>query len=520
MRITRLRRSRSRPPASSWPAAPARPATRPTTPPRTPPPSRPTSSSRPARRWPSSTRPGAITIGTKFDQPGFGLLNPRRRARGLRRRDRQDHRGEARHRRRRHQVDRDGVGQPRAVHPERPGRHRRRHLHDQRHPQAARRLRRPVLRGRPGHHGREGQPGDIEGPDDLAGKNVCSVEGSTPAQNIRDNYPEATLTLFDVYSKCADALRNGQVDAVTTDNVILTGLVAGSAGRLRAGRQPVHRGALRHRPASWATRTSATSSTTSSRSPSRTAPGPTPGTAPPARSPARGPRAAAGRPLLIAATPPGGSPGPAARRPPTIREGARCSSSSTTSPLLRDAFLTTLRLRRSPGCCALVLGTLLAAMRVSPVPPLRGLGDLLRRDLPQHPADGGLLLPRLRPAADRLQCSTFVPRRRRCAVGLYTAAFVCEAIRSGINAVAAGPGRGRPRDRADLRPDAAPGRAAAGVPHRRAAAGQRLHRDGEEHLDRGRLLGHRAELAARRGWSTPTPATCCWSSSASSSATC
>ncbi len=74
----------------------------------------------------------------------------------------------------------------------------------------------------------KGNPEKIEGPDDLAGKNVCSVEGSTPAQNIRDNYPQATLTLFDVYSKCADALTNGQVDAVTTDNVILTGLVAGS----------------------------------------------------------------------------------------------------------------------------------------------------------------------------------------------------------------------------------------------------------------------------------------------------
>jgi glutamate transport system substrate-binding protein len=73
-----------------------------------------------------------------------------------------------------------------------------------------------------------GNPLAIEGPDDLAGKNVCSVEGSTPAQNIRDNYPEAQLTLFDVYSKCADALTNGQVDAVTTDNVILTGLVAGN----------------------------------------------------------------------------------------------------------------------------------------------------------------------------------------------------------------------------------------------------------------------------------------------------
>jgi glutamate transport system substrate-binding protein len=76
----------------------------------------------------------------------------------------------------------------------------------------------------------KGNPEKIEGPDDLAGKTVCSVEGSTPAQNIRDNYPEAQLTTYDVYSKCADDLKNGNVQAVTTDNVILTGLVAGSNG--------------------------------------------------------------------------------------------------------------------------------------------------------------------------------------------------------------------------------------------------------------------------------------------------
>jgi len=71
----------------------------------------------------------------------------------------------------------------------------------------------------------KGNPLGITGPDDLAGKNVCSVEGSTPAENIRTNYPEAQLTLFDVYSKCAEALKNGQVDAVTTDNVILLGII-------------------------------------------------------------------------------------------------------------------------------------------------------------------------------------------------------------------------------------------------------------------------------------------------------
>jgi glutamate transport system substrate-binding protein len=65
----------------------------------------------------------------------------------------------------------------------------------------------------------------ITGPESLAGKRVCSVEGSTPADNLRTKYPQAKLVLFDVYSKCADALKNGQVDAVSTDNVILLGLI-------------------------------------------------------------------------------------------------------------------------------------------------------------------------------------------------------------------------------------------------------------------------------------------------------
>jgi len=74
----------------------------------------------------------------------------------------------------------------------------------------------------------------ITGPDSLRDgtKKVCSVTGSTPAKNIGSYLKDQTsqLVLFDVYSKCADALKNNQVDAVTTDNVILTGLVASSPG--------------------------------------------------------------------------------------------------------------------------------------------------------------------------------------------------------------------------------------------------------------------------------------------------
>lgn len=74
---------------------------------------------------------------------------------------------------------------------------------------------------------------DITGPDDLAGKTVCSVEGSTPAENIRTNYPDATLDLTDAYSNCLEPLRQGDVDALTTDNVILAGFVDQNPGEFK-----------------------------------------------------------------------------------------------------------------------------------------------------------------------------------------------------------------------------------------------------------------------------------------------
>ena len=73
----------------------------------------------------------------------------------------------------------------------------------------------------------------IGGVDDLAGKTVCSVQGSTSVENIRTMAPEATVVEYDVYSKCADDLGNGRVDAVSTDNVILVGLVDQSNGAFK-----------------------------------------------------------------------------------------------------------------------------------------------------------------------------------------------------------------------------------------------------------------------------------------------
>lgn len=74
-------------------------------------------------------------------------------------------------------------------------------------------------------------PEDIkENPD----AKVCSVTGSTPAVNIEEYLASPDqLVLFDVYDKCADALENGQVDVVTTDNVILLGFVGESDGAFK-----------------------------------------------------------------------------------------------------------------------------------------------------------------------------------------------------------------------------------------------------------------------------------------------
>lgn len=77
-----------------------------------------------------------------------------------------------------------------------------------------------------------GNPKGITGIDDLNTGDIatCTVEGSTSLDNLNEMAPDANVTTFDAYSKCADAMGQGRVDAVTTDNVILLGLAAESDG--------------------------------------------------------------------------------------------------------------------------------------------------------------------------------------------------------------------------------------------------------------------------------------------------
>jgi glutamate transport system permease protein len=98
--------------------------------------------------------------------------------------------------------------------------------------------------------------------------------------------------------------------------------------------------------------------------------------------------------------------------------------------------------RTSLGIClvamvgSLLLGTVIAACRVSPVPPLRGLGTFWVTTFRNTPLSVVLFF-----------CAFGLPElginRSFYFFGvlgliLYTSAFVCEAIRSGINSVSAG----------------------------------------------------------------------------------
>lgn len=54
-----------------------------------------------------------------------------------------------------------------------------------------------------------------------AGKSVCTAKGSTSELNLPALQPKVKMVLQDGYAQCAQLLRNAQVDAVSTDDVIL-----------------------------------------------------------------------------------------------------------------------------------------------------------------------------------------------------------------------------------------------------------------------------------------------------------
>jgi glutamate transport system permease protein len=104
--------------------------------------------------------------------------------------------------------------------------------------------------------------------------------------------------------------------------------------------------------------------------------------------------------------------------------------------LFVDALLTTLEICLYGAVGSLVLGTLIAAFRVSPIPPLRAVGSAWVTVFRNTPLTIVLFfcafgLPELGVNAPFFWFGV-------AGLVLYTSAFVCEAVRSGINSVSPG----------------------------------------------------------------------------------
>ncbi|MEV4376411.1 amino acid ABC transporter permease [Streptosporangium sp. NPDC049644] len=112
-------------------------------------------------------------------------------------------------------------------------------------------------------------------------------------------------------------------------------------------------------------------------------------------------------------------------------------------PIIRDAFWLTIRLTLASGLVALVLGTILAGMRVSPLPVLRGIATAYVNILRNTPLTlvivfCGLGLGLVLDVSFSESLSTNYLWLSIIGLSAYTAAFVCEAIRAGINTVPVG----------------------------------------------------------------------------------
>ncbi len=111
-------------------------------------------------------------------------------------------------------------------------------------------------------------------------------------------------------------------------------------------------------------------------------------------------------------------------------------------PRFVAGFFGTLRLCLFAALGALVIGTLLGAFRVSPVPPLRWVGTAWVTVFRNSPLVVVLFLfafglPQVGVTFPSLANNAFF-WPGVTALAVYTAAFVCEAVRSGINSVPPG----------------------------------------------------------------------------------
>lgn len=271
---------------------------------------------------------------------------------------------------------------------------------------------------------------DITGPDSLQNnKKLCSVTGSTPAQRIKDKYPGVQSQSYDTYSACLEALRNGILDALSTDEVILAGYAAQYPGEFKLVGEPfsvenygigLHKEDLELREKINAAIEKMISTGAWQQAFERNL-------------------------------------GPAGMPVPAAPEVDRYSSVDAVAAVdlwgqyggkILRAFWVTIQLAVFSAIGALVIGTVLAAMRLSPVPVLSWLGTAYVNIVRNTPLTLILLFCSFGLAQTmgvtlaHSDSPTFVvdSNFRLAVLGLsvYTAAFVCETLRSGINTIPLG----------------------------------------------------------------------------------
>ena len=81
---------------------------------------------------------------------------------------------------------------------------------------------------------------EINGPGDLGEEDtLCSVSGSGAAQAVEEEYaPEVRLREFDLLGQCVEALRAGEIDAITADDIVLAGYLQADPDGLRLVDEP------------------------------------------------------------------------------------------------------------------------------------------------------------------------------------------------------------------------------------------------------------------------------------------
>jgi glutamate transport system substrate-binding protein len=78
----------------------------------------------------------------------------------------------------------------------------------------------------------------IKSVSDLAGKKVCTQQNSTSLKNLQEKVPGLKPQTLDSYALCAEGVKDGSYDALSTDNVILLGLVSKSPNELKVVNNP------------------------------------------------------------------------------------------------------------------------------------------------------------------------------------------------------------------------------------------------------------------------------------------